>query len=85
MAKFRKKPVVIDAVKLPDVDEDISPEVAEFLANIPGHESGRDGALIICTLEGDMTADVGDYVIKGVRGEYYPCKPDIFEATYEEV
>jgi hypothetical protein len=37
------------------------------------------------TLEGDMTASVGDFIIKGVKGEYYPCKPDIFEATYEKI
>ncbi len=45
----------------------------------------RDGRLIISTLEGLHWADVGDYVIRGVQGEFYPCKPDIFEATYERV
>lgn len=40
---------------------------------------------MIKTLEGDMLATAGDYIIKGVQGEFYPCKPDIFEATYEEV
>lgn len=44
-----------------------------------------DKEIIIHTLEGDMKADVGDYIIKGVNGEFYPCKPDIFEKTYEEV
>lgn len=43
------------------------------------------GKLKIKTLEGVMTADIGDYIIKGVNGEFYPCKPDIFEKTYEEV
>jgi hypothetical protein len=43
------------------------------------------GALIIHTLEGAMTASVGDWIIRGVKGEFYPCKPDIFEATYEPV
>lgn len=42
-----------------------------------------DGKLVIRTLEGDMKADPGDYIIKGVQGEFYPCKPDIFEMTYE--
>lgn len=41
------------------------------------------GGLEILTLEGKMTADVGDWIIRGVKGEFYPCKPDIFEATYE--
>jgi len=40
---------------------------------------------VIVTLEGEMRADLGDWIIKGVKGEFYPCKPDIFEATYEEV
>jgi hypothetical protein len=39
--------------------------------------------VVIATLEGDMTASPGDWIIKGVKGEFYPCKPDIFEATYE--
>ena len=66
----------------------------EPLARIEGHEpwpaSGvsidpRDGRIIISTLEGGMTADWGDWIIKGVQGEFYPCRNDIFEATYEEV
>lgn len=60
MAKYRKKPVIIDAVR-------------------------TDVELDIYTLEGVMHADVGDYIITGVRGEQYPCKPDIFEDTYEKV
>lgn len=43
------------------------------------------GSLIIKTLEGDMKANIGDYIIKEINGEYYPCKPDIFEKTYERV
>ena len=45
----------------------------------------RDGRMVIATLEGGHWADLGDYVIRGVQGEFYPCKPDIFAATYEEV
>jgi hypothetical protein len=41
--------------------------------------------VVIETLEGNMTADKGDYIIKGIKGEFYPCKPDIFELTYEKV
>ena len=44
-----------------------------------------DKEIIIHTLEGDMKADVGDYIITGIHGEKYPCKPDIFEETYEPV
>lgn len=44
-----------------------------------------DGRIVIRTLEGDMKADLGDWIIKGVQGEFYPCKPDIFQATYEPV
>ena len=58
MAKYRKKPVVIEAYQ-------------------------TDNEVDIPTLEGTMHASVGDYIITGVRGEQYPCKPDIFEATYE--
>ena len=48
------------------------------------HAKG-EGGLVIKTLEGDMFANIGDYIIKGVTGEYYPCKPDIFAITYESV
>lgn len=76
MAKFRKKPVVIEAWR--NVLEDAMPEwVKGAIFEV------HDGALIIPTLEGDMRADIGDWVIRGVKGEVYPCKPDIFAATYE--
>jgi hypothetical protein len=62
----------------------------------PGYEQGdadrsgitidpADGLMVIRTLEGDMKAGLGDWIIRGVQGEFYPCKPDIFEATYEPV
>ncbi|MFM9596855.1 hypothetical protein ACKI1O_46745, partial [Streptomyces scabiei] len=65
-------------------------EVAIFMKDVPTEglrKSARDkdGELIIYTLEGDMKASVGDFIIKGVHGEFYPCKPDIFEETYEGV
>ncbi|MDX2187757.1 MAG: hypothetical protein SFV32_12550 [Opitutaceae bacterium] len=47
--------------------------------------AARDGAVFVSTLEGSMKASMGDWIIKGVQGELYPCKPDIFEATYEAV
>lgn len=79
MAKYRKKPVVIEAVQwLGDNHE----EVTSFQGGCAEYQGG---AVIIDTLEGEMKARVGDYIIKGVKGEFYPCKPDIFEATYELV
>jgi hypothetical protein len=95
MAKYRKKPVVIEAVLLENNDASIAKAV-EFVYNIGMETSmiGRsatiqqvrnEGGLIIKTLEGDMKANFGDYIIKGVNGEFYPCKPNIFEKTYEVV
>ena len=84
MAKFRKKPVVIEAHQL-TVDN------MEFVeAWCRGSIKGiklpvEDRCIDIQTLEGEMRANIGDYVIKGIQGEFYPCKPDIFEATYEAV
>lgn len=81
--RYRKKPVVVDAVQLRG-DND-----AQLLAFIGEHvvpfEMVGDHELIIHTLKGDMLASKGDWIIKGVQGEFYPCKPDIFEATYEQV
>lgn len=82
--KYRKKPVVIEAVKF-DPEGDLE-EVGLFLNGATGwHMSDDEYAIIIPTLEGDMLARPGDYIIKGIQGEFYPCKPDIFEATYEPV
>lgn len=90
MAKFRKKPVVIEAVQLqrrfgwPDW---FHQAVTENL--IVTHGLGKFGegpvSCSIKTLEGEMVANEGDWIIKGVKGEIYPCKPDIFAATYEPV
>lgn len=77
--KYRKKPVVIDAWKNSDENE-----FPEWVSDADvGREAG--GVILINTLEGVMKAMPGDYIIKGVQGEVYPCKPDIFEATYEAV
>lgn len=76
MAKFRKKPVVIEAWKN---DGSVPPEWLQ------GHGTGNSGSsIIIVTLEGTMRADPGDWIIKGTKGELYPCKPDIFSDIYEE-
>lgn len=97
--KYRKKPVEIEAVQftennkkevlaflgyIPSIDyipEDTTTQerFSDYLYDLT-----RDG-IMIKTLEGDMKASLGDYIIKGVNGEFYPCKPDIFLKTYEEV
>lgn len=77
---YRKKPVVIEANQLQYTTESQDQIIAWSGGLI---RKGADGGLIIPTLEGDMTASTGDYIIKGIKGEFYPCKPDIFEATYE--
>ena len=81
--KYRKKPVVIDAIQFNDSSIDIMEWVEEFEGDIPHITYSRD-IIIIETLEGQMTAGRLDWIIRGVQGEFYPCKPDIFDATYEE-
>lgn len=82
--QFRKKPVVVEAVQFLAETEQ---EMLEHLDGCPGwHMQGGDGnGIVIPTLEGEMIASPGDWIIRGVKGEYYPCKPDIFVATYELV
>lgn len=97
--RYRKKPVVVEAILWDGTEETFVNSILPFLAD--GHEdfshlpnnSGHikpgicislDG-IIIPTLEGDVKCRTGDWIIKGIKGEFYPCKPDIFEATYEEV
>lgn len=85
--KYRKKPVVIEALQFLDTEERIT-ELSEFIDNqevVVNYEKPDSPVLKIETLEGVMTASEGDYIIKGVNGEFYPCKPDIFEKTYEAV
>ena len=76
--KYRKKPVVIDAVKLGIDNLDV---IEEFV--FPNKFKQISLGIEIKTLEGTMLAGWGDFIIKGVKGEFYPCKPDIFELTYE--
>lgn len=80
--KFRKKPVVIDAVKWNGHAEDAL-KLEDMGWTGPMMINGAIGELEIPTLEGIMLAVPGDWIIKGVKGEFYPCKPDIFEMTYE--
>lgn len=81
--KYRKKPVVIEAIKYTGTDES-KIRVWKFCDNVKVYVDENEN-FVIPTLEGDMKANVGDYIIKGVNGEFYPCKPDIFEKTYEVV
>jgi len=78
--KYRKKPVIIEAFQW-TIDE--VPEWWTKLVNLK--VSVDTGSVFIPTLEGAMEAKVGDFIIQGVQGEVYPCKPDIFEMTYEPV
>lgn len=87
MPKFRKKPVEIEAYQL---DGRITNQPPFWLWQAINrgevtHPAGEPLSCVIRTLEGEMTAHEGDWIIQGVKGEIYPCKPDIFEATYEPV
>ena len=82
MPMFRKKPVVIEAREF---TVETMRDVAAWCAGEWRYENGDEFKpyIAIKTLEGTMTADVGDWIIRGVNGEFYPCKPDIFAATYD--
>lgn len=81
--KFRKKPVIIEAVQVTDSTFDAEHPNPEHIVGVTYDPIGR--CAFIQTLEGKMRADIGDWIIRGVKGELYPCKPDIFEATYEPI
>jgi hypothetical protein len=83
--KYRKKPVVIEAIEWDGGN--INDLIAFASDNLKPNLDSCSGihAPTISTLEGEMRVSVGDYVIRGVKGEFYPCKPEIFEATYEAV
>lgn len=78
--KFRKKPVVIEAILW-----DGTHAAYCLLRDNNFPKSHKRNSIFIQTLEGSMECKLGDWIIKGVNGEFYPCKPDIFEKTYEEV
>ena len=84
--KYRKKPVIIEAIKYQS--EIGNNRVMNWLAQNSANVKDwlfHDNEIIIPTLEGNMKVTDGDWIIRGVKGEFYPCKPDIFLATYEEV
>lgn len=99
MPKFRKKPVEIEAVQITEITDqgintncDDAPWLAEAISkdrsevgSVSLYRDGLDGAIYVSihTLEGDHRAGVSDWIIRGVKGELYPCKPDIFAATYD--
>ena len=92
--KFRKKPVVIEAVKWTGKNHRAMYNFLEGTDDVVEKPTGENfdinfslvvGGLVIKTLEGQHIASIGDWIIKGVKGEFYPCKPDIFESTYESV
>ena len=88
--KYRKKPVVIEAFKFDGYFIDFAVEPYPPCWVFDGLDTGvltveNQGDLYVNTLEGKMLVSIGDYIIKGIQGELYPCKPDIFEATYEQV
>jgi len=82
--KYRKKPIVIEAIQFFNGD---GPNTIDECIKFTGGKAllNNFNILIIPTLEGDLSASDGDFIIKGIQGEFYPCKPDIFEATYEAV
>ncbi len=88
MPHFKKKPVVVEAHRY-NGSSSMHKAFADWIAGgefkAPAVQTRDMTPMFIDTLEGVMTASPGDYIIKGVEGEFYPCKPDIFKATYEEV
>ncbi len=86
MKKYRKKPIVIEAVQW-DGSYDSGAKILEDMNTSCSLHPCRCGnyEMTINTLEGNMFASKGDYIIRGIKGEIYPCKPDIFEASYEAV
>lgn len=89
MSGFRKKPIVIEAWQIPPFNGAFDPAPPSWLrkAIVDGRVRADKNCrgFLITTLEGEMRGDVGDWIIQGVKGELYPCKPDIFDATYEAV
>lgn len=91
MTKYRKKPVEVEAFQLDErglIGEDWFWDAVTRNDVIIYHFGKHDSEPAMCvikTLEGDMIANTGDYIIKGVKDELYPCKPDIFEQTYDVV
>jgi hypothetical protein len=86
VGKYRKKPVVIEAERYGGTIEQVTALQEKYgLKLIKATHAKGSGHYVIETLEGDMRVNLGDWIITGIKGERYPCKPDIFAATYEPV
>jgi hypothetical protein len=83
MSKYRKKPLVIEAMPLDTIPP--SDELRSFLDRKPGGWAWNHFGVELDTLEGRMHVSLGDWIIRGVAGEFYPCKPDVFAVTYDKV
>lgn len=90
--KFQKRPIIVEAMRFEGTFASAREVLGwmgtgEFveLGIGPGKPLGTSNHILVKTLEGDLHASPGDWIIKGLRGEFYPCKPDIFEATYDNV
>ena len=79
--RFRKRPVQVEAIPFNGKNHD---DIVRF-AGLKARVQGRENALVILTEEGPLTASPLDWIVQGVKGEFYPVKPDVFEATYERV
>jgi hypothetical protein len=80
--RYTKKPVEIEALQWTGEN---TKEIVAFCSDCFSYQKDNVNVLVINTLEGTMKASIGDYVIKGIKGEFYACKPDIFVMTYDEV
>ena len=88
ISRFTKKPITIEAVEFVDATLATMSSISEFMGEkkeIEFDGTSAEPKIKIETLEGPIYASIGDMIIKGIHGEFYPCKPDIFEATYEAV
>ena len=85
MTQYRKKPVVIEAVEWNGANHLITETFMKGSGAYIDYSESKLGIIKIPTLEGVMDGKAGDYIIKGIKGEFYPCKPDIFNSTYELV
>jgi len=90
MTRFRKKPVEIDAFQFKGLSAPLEYQLQldDWLVDMGGRAAGIKyvgSEILIPTLEGTMVASAGDWIIRGVKGEFYPCKPDVFDITYEKV
>lgn len=87
MAKYRSLPRTVDAIRIPGPDDEVGADFQRWIDenNFVNWTSGKDGSIEVNTLHGWVTAEPGDWIVKGVKGDFYPVKPATFEATYEAI